>query len=112
MYGLDLSPRRFVEPEVGQLVLFPSYMLHGTIPVRGRRPADRRLRLPATLSRTDQVETSASEPRLGRVVTSTGQKKSGGRLLSRRQSWFDQVKTYIFTLAEIVNVRPRMIGFQ
>lgn len=32
--GLDLSPRRIVEPEPGMLVLFPSYVWHGTIPFR------------------------------------------------------------------------------
>ena len=26
------APRRVVEPEPGRLVLFPSYMWHGTIP--------------------------------------------------------------------------------
>lgn len=31
-YGFDLAPRRIVQPEAGRLVLFPSYMLHGTIP--------------------------------------------------------------------------------
>jgi tetratricopeptide (TPR) repeat protein len=30
--GVDLSPRRIVEPQPGRLVLFPSYMWHGTIP--------------------------------------------------------------------------------
>jgi Flp pilus assembly protein TadD len=30
--GLDLPPRRIVKPEVGTLVLFPSYMWHGTLP--------------------------------------------------------------------------------
>jgi tetratricopeptide (TPR) repeat protein len=30
--GIDLPPRRVVEPKVGRLVLFPSYMWHGTIP--------------------------------------------------------------------------------
>ncbi len=30
--GLDLPPRRTVRPEVGTLVLFPSYMWHGTVP--------------------------------------------------------------------------------
>lgn len=30
--GLDLPPRRIVEPRPGRLVLFPSYMWHGTIP--------------------------------------------------------------------------------
>ena len=31
MYGLDVGPRRVVEPKVGRLVLFPSYMFHGTV---------------------------------------------------------------------------------
>lgn len=31
-FGIDLPPRRVVEPKPGQLVLFPSYMWHGTIP--------------------------------------------------------------------------------
>jgi tetratricopeptide (TPR) repeat protein len=30
--GLDLPPFRYVEPRVGQLVLFPSWMWHGTVP--------------------------------------------------------------------------------
>ena len=30
--GFDLPPRRIVEPRPGRLVLFPSYMWHGTIP--------------------------------------------------------------------------------
>ncbi len=30
--GLDLPPRRVVRPQEGQLVLFPSYFWHGTIP--------------------------------------------------------------------------------
>jgi uncharacterized protein (TIGR02466 family) len=30
--GLDLPPFRYIEPRVGQLVLFPSWMWHGTIP--------------------------------------------------------------------------------
>ena len=30
--GLDLAPRRLVEPRPGRLVLFPSYLWHGTIP--------------------------------------------------------------------------------
>lgn len=30
--GLDLPPRRVVRPEVGRLVLFPSYTWHGTVP--------------------------------------------------------------------------------
>ncbi len=31
-YNVDLPPRRIVEPREGLLVLFPSYMLHGTLP--------------------------------------------------------------------------------
>ncbi len=30
--GLDLPPRRTVQPAVGKLALFPSYLWHGTIP--------------------------------------------------------------------------------
>jgi hypothetical protein len=30
--GITLPPRRIVEPQPGRLVLFPSYMWHGTIP--------------------------------------------------------------------------------
>jgi hypothetical protein len=30
--GGDDRPERFVKPVVGQLVLFPSYMWHGTVP--------------------------------------------------------------------------------
>jgi tetratricopeptide (TPR) repeat protein len=30
--GLDLGPRRIIKPKVGQLVIFPSYFWHGTIP--------------------------------------------------------------------------------
>ena len=36
--GLDLPPIRTVKPEVGKLVLFPSYMWHGTIPFRSEQP--------------------------------------------------------------------------
>ena len=32
MFDLDLAPRRIVEPRPGQLVLFPSYLWHGTLP--------------------------------------------------------------------------------
>jgi tetratricopeptide (TPR) repeat protein len=32
LLNLELPPRRIVEPKVGRLVLFPSYMLHGTLP--------------------------------------------------------------------------------
>lgn len=37
--GLDLPPTRMIEPKVGQLVLFPSWMFHGTRPF----PAGERL---------------------------------------------------------------------
>lgn len=36
--GLDLAPRRVVQPEVGRLVLFPSYMWHGTVPFTDDAP--------------------------------------------------------------------------
>ena len=36
--GLDLPPIRTVKPEVGSLVLFPSYMWHGTIPFSSQQP--------------------------------------------------------------------------
>ncbi|MBB6096531.1 Tfp pilus assembly protein PilF [Povalibacter uvarum] len=36
--GLDLSPRRLVRPEPGRLVLFPSYLLHGTVPFSDPEP--------------------------------------------------------------------------
>lgn len=32
VFKLDLPPRRMIEPKEGKLVLFPSYMWHGTIP--------------------------------------------------------------------------------
>ena len=35
---LALPPRRVVKPEVGTLVLFPSYMWHGTIPFHSQQP--------------------------------------------------------------------------
>jgi hypothetical protein len=31
--GLDLPPRGVIAPQVGQLVLFPSYVWHGTVPI-------------------------------------------------------------------------------
>lgn len=31
-FGIELPPRRIIEPRPGRLVLFPSYMWHGTIP--------------------------------------------------------------------------------
>ncbi|TNE67511.1 MAG: tetratricopeptide repeat protein [Alphaproteobacteria bacterium] len=36
--GLNLAPARVVEPKVGTLVLFPSYMWHGTIPFTSAEP--------------------------------------------------------------------------
>lgn len=33
--GLDLAPRRLVEPKPGRLVIFPSHMWHGTVPFEG-----------------------------------------------------------------------------
>ncbi|EAQ96412.2 tetratricopeptide repeat protein [Congregibacter litoralis] len=36
--GLDLAPRRVVKPVVGTLVLFPSYMWHGTLPFHSHQP--------------------------------------------------------------------------
>jgi Tfp pilus assembly protein PilF len=35
---LALPPRRVLKPEVGTLVLFPSYMWHGTIPFHSQQP--------------------------------------------------------------------------
>ena len=36
--GLDLAPRRVVQPQEGYLVLFPSYMWHGTTPFVSSAP--------------------------------------------------------------------------
>ena len=36
--GLDLPPQRVVQPEIGTLVLFPSYMWHGTLPFSSEEP--------------------------------------------------------------------------
>jgi tetratricopeptide (TPR) repeat protein len=36
--GLDLPPRRTVQPREGLLVLFPSYLWHGTTPFHSRLP--------------------------------------------------------------------------
>ena len=36
--GLDLSPRRLVQPREGLLVLFPSYLWHGTTPFHSTEP--------------------------------------------------------------------------
>jgi tetratricopeptide (TPR) repeat protein len=41
--SLNLSPEKYIEPKGGRLVLFPSYMWHGTIPFTGQQ---RRLTLP------------------------------------------------------------------
>lgn len=35
IYGLDHAPRKLVKPQEGLLVLFPSYMWHGTMPFIG-----------------------------------------------------------------------------
>lgn len=34
-FGVELEPRRIIEPKEGTLLLFPSYLLHGTIPFGG-----------------------------------------------------------------------------
>lgn len=39
----DMPPEYSVEPKAGRLVLFPSYMWHGTVPIKGKDP---RLTLP------------------------------------------------------------------
>lgn len=36
--GLNLTPRRVVQPKVGSLVLFPSYFWHGTAPFESQSP--------------------------------------------------------------------------
>ncbi|MEY4240018.1 MAG: hypothetical protein RL339_2619 [Pseudomonadota bacterium] len=36
--GLDLAPRRVVQPQEGHLVLFPSYLWHGTTPFESAAP--------------------------------------------------------------------------
>ena len=36
--GVDLSARRAVQPQVGRLVLFPSFMSHGTVPFTAPHP--------------------------------------------------------------------------
>ena len=38
VFGLDLSPRRIERPEVGRLVIFPSYFWHGTMPFVSESP--------------------------------------------------------------------------
>lgn len=37
-FDAGLAPRRFIQPVPGRLVLFPSYMWHGTIPFRDASP--------------------------------------------------------------------------
>lgn len=37
-FGLDLPPRRIERPEVGRLIIFPSYFWHGTLPFRSESP--------------------------------------------------------------------------
>jgi predicted Zn-dependent protease len=36
--GLALAPRRVITPRVGELILFPSYMWHGTVPFTSAQP--------------------------------------------------------------------------
>jgi tetratricopeptide (TPR) repeat protein len=36
--GLELGPRRVERPQVGRLVIFPSYLWHGTLPFESERP--------------------------------------------------------------------------
>ncbi len=36
--GLELGPRRVIRPRVGRLVLFPSYIWHGTVPFEDNAP--------------------------------------------------------------------------
>lgn len=36
--GLDLAPRRVIQPRVGHLALFPSYLWHGTVPFYDDEP--------------------------------------------------------------------------
>jgi tetratricopeptide (TPR) repeat protein len=38
VFGLDLCPRRIERPEVGRLVVFPSYFWHGTLPFNSDSP--------------------------------------------------------------------------
>jgi hypothetical protein len=34
-YGVALAPRKIIDPVAGELVLFPSYIWHGTVPFHG-----------------------------------------------------------------------------
>jgi hypothetical protein len=36
--GLGLGPRRIIKPRAGRLVLFPSYLWHGTLPFTDDAP--------------------------------------------------------------------------
>lgn len=36
--GIELAPRRLIQPKLGRLVLFPSYTWHGTTPFSGNTP--------------------------------------------------------------------------
>ena len=53
--GLDLPPTRMIEPKVGQLVLFPSWMFHGTRPF----PAGERLTVAFDVSPPRQSSSSS-----------------------------------------------------
>jgi hypothetical protein len=37
-FNLDLTPRRIERPEIGRLVIFPSYFWHGTVPFESESP--------------------------------------------------------------------------
>ena len=125
MYGLELEPRRIVEPKVGRLVLFPSYMFHGTVPFGGQgRPVDRRIRLSAGLGGrilaavfVRGLMTSSRSPPPVRPVSSLTNptalrasdragvgraKKGGGELLPRRPKLVRESFDYIFTFAWMV----------
>ncbi|MEX0645870.1 MAG: putative 2OG-Fe(II) oxygenase, partial [Parvularculaceae bacterium] len=36
--GLNLEPRRYIRPQVGHVALFPSYIMHGTVPFADAEP--------------------------------------------------------------------------
>ena len=36
--AMDLPPKRTIHPQIGTLVLFPSYMWHGTVPFTSPQP--------------------------------------------------------------------------
>ena len=58
-WGLELPPRRVVRPEPGLLVLFPSYMWHGTVPFSGED-----IRLTAAFDLVPQEDGVLSEVRI------------------------------------------------